>query len=51
MITSLLAQAQPTEQIPKDLWYPTIIGILVVVANCMTAPFGRLRSLPRDNPA
>ena len=32
MITSLLAQAQPTEQIPKDLWYPTILGILVVVA-------------------
>ena len=32
MITSLLAQAQPTENIPKDLWYPTILGILVVVA-------------------
>ncbi len=33
MITSLLAQATPTtEQIPKDLWYPTILGILVVVA-------------------
>jgi len=32
VITSLLAQAQPTENIPKDLWYPTILGILVVVA-------------------
>jgi hypothetical protein len=33
VITSLLAQATPTtEQIPKDLWYPTILGILVVVA-------------------
>lgn len=32
MITSFLAQAQPTESIPKDLWYPTTLGILVVVA-------------------
>lgn len=33
MITSLLAQATPTtEQIPKDLWYPTILGILAVLA-------------------
>lgn len=36
MITSLLAQATPTtEQIPKDLWYPTTLGILVVVAGIL----------------
>jgi hypothetical protein len=34
VISFILAQtpAQPTENITKDLWYPTILGILVVIA-------------------
>jgi hypothetical protein len=34
VISFILAQTptQPTENITKDLWYPTILGILVVVA-------------------